>query len=358
MDDISKIKALVSLREECNDLRIVADAGLGRRGFTLLGILRNEMYFLPTFLNHYRRLGVERFVFLNDRSTDGSYEFLVRQADTVVVESGHTYGDTFDIPYSLSRKIKRPRILYLWRAMLHDMFASGDWAVQVDLDEFVHLPDGLTFQHIVERLEQLEAHAAWGVMLDVYPQDVAAYLVHQISSRLDLGAPWYFDGEQHVRLRRRRAPRLIYAGARARLYTAYEIDGFNSTRELASWKNSLGILSRRLFKSKPKSANALQKPVLAKWGPDCYYANSHQTNLFASDQVLLPILHFRFAGNLESKIESGLRERSYHAGSLDHRRLSALLEKMSKENGSFLYKNSLPVGSFSDFIDTGNAIGF
>ena len=349
---------LVSLRKKYNDLRIVAKKGRSTRGFTLLAILRNEIYFLPAFLGHYRRLGVERFIFLNDRSNDGSFEYLLRQPDTTIVESGRTYGDTFDIPHSLSRKIKRRRILYLWRAMLHDMFAPGDWAIQVDLDEFVHLPDGLAFQHIVERLERQEAHAAWGVMLDVYPQDIAAYSGHKMSSRLDLEASWYFDGEQHICLRHRKAPRLIYAGARTRLYTAYAIDGFNSTQEFTSWRNRLRIPSKYLLKPKPKSANALQKPVLVKWGPDCYYANSHQTNRFASNRILLPILHFRFAGNLELKIESGLRERSYHADSLDHRRLSALLKKMGEENGSFLYRNSRMIGSFSDFGDTGNAFGF
>ena len=358
MNDIQKIKALVSLREKYNDLRIVAKGKNSTRGFTLLAILKNEMYFLPAFLDHYRRLGVERFVFLNDRSNDGSFEYLLQQPDTTIVESGRTYGDKFDIPHSLSRKIKNPRILYLWRAMLHDMFAPGDWAIQVDLDEFVHLPDGLTFRHIVERLEWQKVHAAWGVMLNVYPQDFAAYSEHKMSACLDLGASWYFDGEQHVRLRHRKPPQVIRAGAVTRLCTAYAIDGFSSTQELTSRGNFLKIPSKYFRKPKPKGVTVLEKPVLVKWGPDCYYANCHRTNRFGSDQILLPIIHFRFAGNLELKIENGLRERSYHAGSLGHRRLSALLKKMGEVNGSFLYRNSRPISSFSDLANTGNALGF
>ena len=42
----------------------------------LVCVLKDEMYFLPEFLAHYRALGVEHFVFLDDASTDGTTVFL------------------------------------------------------------------------------------------------------------------------------------------------------------------------------------------------------------------------------------------------------------------------------------------
>lgn len=131
MGKSTPIETLVSLRREHNDLRVVAGADVDPSGFTLLAVLRNEMYFLPDFLAHYRGLGVERFVFLNDRSDDGSFAYLCRQPDTVIVESRRTYGDTVEMASGSADRIEVVRILPLWRGMLHDMFALDRWALQV-----------------------------------------------------------------------------------------------------------------------------------------------------------------------------------------------------------------------------------
>ena len=210
MDSATLTNANISLRREHNDLRVVAGADVDPSGFTLLAILRDEMYFLPEFLVHYRQLGVKRFVFLNDRSDDGSFDYLVKQPDTVVVESNRTYGETVELPAYLTNSIKHPRILYLWRAMLHDMFVMDRWALQVDLDEFIHLRRGMTFPDLAAQLEKQDVRALWGVMLDVYPKDIPDLADHEKSARLDLSATWYFDGEQHLRLRRATVRRRLF----------------------------------------------------------------------------------------------------------------------------------------------------
>ena len=43
----------------------------------------------PAFLAHYRRLGADRFVILDDRSTDGTVAFLAAQPDVMVVGERH-----------------------------------------------------------------------------------------------------------------------------------------------------------------------------------------------------------------------------------------------------------------------------
>ena len=47
------------------------------------------------------------------------------------------------------------------------MFAMNQWALQVDLDELIRLPEGMTLQDLIERLERQKARAVWGIMLDV-----------------------------------------------------------------------------------------------------------------------------------------------------------------------------------------------
>jgi len=46
---------------------------------SLYAILRNESFFIQAFLNHYRSLGVQQFLILDDHSNDGTAELLCPQ---------------------------------------------------------------------------------------------------------------------------------------------------------------------------------------------------------------------------------------------------------------------------------------
>ena len=353
MDSTARTRAYVSLRRGHDDLRVVGGCGVDPDGFTLLAILRDEMYFLPAFLAHYRGLGIRRFVFLDDRSDDGSREYLLRQPDTVVVESERTWGATVEYPRSFPDRVIEFTIQFLWRSLLHDRFAPDGWAVQVDLDEFIHLPPGMSFPHLAAQLQRQGVRAARGVMLDVYPSDIATFAEHGRSARLDRSATWYFDGEQHVRLRQDGRLKCVHPGARARLYRSYGVDG------LASGAGTQGIVHRLLRKAwlRRRPHHTLWKPVLLRWGDNCYFRNSHHTNLPASSRHLLPIQHFRFAGSLERRIRMAIHEKNYFLGSIAYRRLRELLWTMEERNGSFLYRKSRPLESFEDLARTRNALG-
>ena len=347
----------VALREQYNDLRIVAGTDVSSTGFTLFAILRNEMYFLEHFFSHYRMLGVERFIFLNDRSDDGSFEYLLQQPDTIIVESDRSYGDTVRVSQRSADQTTQHRMIHLWRGMLHDLFAKDKWALQVDLDEFVHLPDNTTFQGIIAKLENQPSCVVWGVMLDAYPKDIAEFVESENTTRFNPSTTWYFDGERHLHLRRNKVPRVKYPGARARLYRAYGIDKLYRDLGLRLDSQAVQLLKKIVPGAKVRGYNALFKPTLIKWKNSSYFKNSHNTNLPASSDYLLPIQHYRFAGSLSRKVQVGLLEQSYYLGSRDHRFLAELLRIMNEKNGSFLYSRSRSINSYDDFLLTGNAIG-
>ena len=358
MNDSPLTEAYNSLRREHNDLRVVFGADVAPSEFTLLAILRNEMYFLPAFLAHYRKLGVQRFVFLNDRSDDGSFEYLVQQRDTVVVESDRSFSYRVKLPSSIPGAIREPRIIFLWRSMLYDMFAHERWALLVDLDEFIHLPQGMTFQDLVATLDEQSTRAMWGVMLDVYPKDIATFAENEKSARLDTSATWYFDGEQHLHLRRDRPPRIVYPGARARLYSEYGMDKLYPILRIRKSDRLARLLRKARLRRKPLRYNNLLKPALLKWGNDCYFKTPHATNLSASVHHLLPIQHFRFSGSLRQRAQMALRENSHFLNSSDYRLLTELLCAMKERNGTFLYRKSRPLESFDDLAETRNSVGF
>ena len=357
MNKVAVAERYVSLRCANSDLRVVAGGGVDPSGFTLLAVLRNEMYFLPHFLAHYRRLGVERFVFLDDRSFDGSREYLCQQSDAVIVESGRRYGEVVEMISPAGGKVRKIRMIHLWRSLLHDLFVPNRWAVQVDLDELVHLPQGMNFQDVVAQLDRRDARAVWGVMLDVYPKDIEELAGQEGTSRLDMTRTWYFDGEPHLRLRTNRRPRVIHPSARTRLYSEYGVNRLTHLSTSKRRRKTRHILGKILPGFEPLTYNAIWKPVLLKWGRGCYFKNSHICNLSASSRYLFPIQHFRFTGSLYQKIQIGLRENSYHNDSADHRILSELLKTMKERNGSFLYPKSRPFDCFDDLSATRNALG-
>ena len=358
MDRSTLTKAYISLRQEHNDLRVVSDTNVDPSGFTLLAILRNEMYFLPAFLAHYRGLGVQRFVFLDDRSDDGSFEYLLQQPDTVVVHSDRSFGYKVEPPPSISDAIVEPRIQFLWISILFDMFSLDRWALQVDLDEFIHLPQGLTFPDLAAQLDQQGTRALWAVMLDVYPKDITTFSYSEKSARLDISATWYFDGERHLRLRRCRPPKIVYPGARARLYGEYGLDKLYPVLGVRKHDRFRRILRKIGLRRKPLRYNNILKPALLKWGEDCYFKNPHNTNLTGSGRYLLPIQHFRFCGSLVDRIRLALRDNSHFLGSADYRLMRALLLRMKERNGTFLYRKSRPLQSFEDLVETRNAVEF
>ena len=356
-DGAALAEMYASLRRDYNDLRVVAGADVDTSGFTLLALLKNEMYFLPAFLAHYRGLGVKRFVFLNDRSDDGSFDYLCNQTDTVVVESARTYGEDIQIPPSSLGKKQNLRVMQLWRSLLCDMFAQDHWVLQVDLDEFVHLPDGLTFQDVAASLEWKGARAVWGVMLDVYPVDIEALSELESTTRLDISKTWYFDGQQHLSVLGNGKPKLCYPGARARLYRTYGMDKMYPNVRTKRLKKAEWLLRRPWLGIKPLKYNTIRKPILLKWDRNCYFGSSHDINLVASKHHLLPIQHFRFTGDIYRRIQRAIREGAYYGNSLDHRLMSELLHVMAATNGSFLYRKSRPLQSFDDFVQTRNVFG-
>ena len=344
-------------RQAHNDLRVVAGHGVSASGFTLLALIRNEMYFLPSFLSHYRHLGVERFVFLDDRSDDGTREFLLAQPDVVIVESSHAFGEVAGsvAAFPGSGAVRDRRFNVLWRSMLCDMFAAGKWAVVVDLDEFICVPDGYKLTDLVGYLDRFGLRVAWGVMLDMYPRDLAALEALSHSSQHCVDADWYFDGERHVRLRKHKGPRIMYAGARARLHETYGVNSLYSKLGVSTKPIRYRYPARLWSRPRYLRYNAIQKPVLVKWGGRIHHGCPHTISASGSTRHLLPIMHFRFTGALYRRIQMAVDEDEYYNHSADYHLLSELLATMKKRSGSFLYDKSRRVSGYAGFRSTGNA---
>jgi hypothetical protein len=58
----------------------------------LLSVVRNEALRLPYFLSYYRSIGFDRFIVVDNDSTDGTRELLLAQPDIFVFHTSEHFG--------------------------------------------------------------------------------------------------------------------------------------------------------------------------------------------------------------------------------------------------------------------------
>ena len=320
---------------------------VGRRledpdAMTLVTFLRDEMYFLPAFLAHYRRQGIERFVIVDDRSGDGGRELLLDQPDVMVLGTRWRYGEVGPLKPVRPEKRRSARAKDAWLNLLSARYGLDRWLVRADLDEFIILPTGMGFRDVAERAEAAGGGAVFGPMLDLYPE------------RLDTGAPpgpfdpgrgWFYDARPHMRLRGNRPPRQVYHGARARLLVANGI-----------WPHpALRALLRLARIRKPPFFADLRKPVLYRWTREALHLDSHQVTLPAVPGLMLPVLHYKFAEDIARRIRVAVAEKQYASGSFHYTMLERLIDDLGRSGAALTCEDSKPVGTFEGFIASGNA---
>ncbi|WP_161992895.1 glycosyltransferase family 2 protein [Aureimonas leprariae] len=128
----------------------------GPQDVVLLCVCRDAERYIPSFLAHYRKLGVARFAFVDDKSGDAT-RALLDQPDVDLFESNVDYRATGGG--------------LLWRDMLVEHYGRGRWYVSVDCDEYLVFPgcEARPLASFIADLQGRRLKRAMAVMLDIYP---------------------------------------------------------------------------------------------------------------------------------------------------------------------------------------------
>lgn len=198
---------------------------LNRAPLAVVAAMRNEMFMLPHFLAHYRRLGVTCFLIADNCSDDGTLEHLLAQPDVATF--------SVDSDYRISQ------YGVAWQQALLSHFRQGRWSLVADADELL-LAEMAHGQGAGRRLETILAEAAFDGadavrigMLDMYPQGplsavdfaagdpfAAAGFVEREPFRADWpGLGQYGNGPTWTSALRHR----LIPGSRAELFVAQKI---------------------------------------------------------------------------------------------------------------------------------------
>ena len=343
-----------------NDIHVKANDLSRAQGVTLIALAHNEMYFLPTFLEHYRKLGVERFIVLDDASTDGTLVYLSAQPDVMVVGSHRRYGEQVPVVNrsdATGQTVEQRRMVHVWRMILPEIFCLNQWVVQAAVDELLVLPPDTTLNTIFAEFEGADFDAIRGTMLDIYPSDILTMRRQSHEDAFRLEDEWFFDAEPHVRLLDDGDIKRIYHGSRARLTNEY------LTLPSMSWPKRIlhhAETFRRILRGHAacSGVNGTDKFSLIRWRTGAWLESAHRISLKKSRSHLLPILHLKFTGDLYRRAQVALRDKSYYKGSAGYELLERLLYAMEREKTSFLYSKSARVNDIEAYRRSRTLVGF
>jgi len=145
----------------------------------LYTVIQNERFRLKWFLDYYRGIGVENFVFVDNGSVDGSVEYLLSQSDVILYSTKDNYYEAFAGVNWLNRLVAE--------------HSHKAWVLYSDVDEAL-VYDRSEFRTINDLIAQLEARseeAFVAFMLDMYNVERAPS-EHPIASEDFIAAyPYY-----------------------------------------------------------------------------------------------------------------------------------------------------------------------
>lgn len=278
---------------------------------------RNERLRLPAFLDHYRRLGIDRFFIVDDGSSDGSGDYLREQPDVHLFRATNLF--------------REARGGIDWMNALLAQFANGSWCVTADIDELFVYPgcEQMPLRMLTDHLDRHGYEAVSCLLLDLYPSGRLKDCAYQAGDDLLQAAP-YFDPAPYERVPVDLCPGiLIRGGMRERVFYP---DFRTRTLAVRTWEGIRGRAARRLpllhdvqwLRSQDKPP-VLTKVPLVRWDGRSRYLSPH----WISPKVVAPLtgvlLHFKFLADFHTRAIEDAARGEHYAPISEYRRYARML---------------------------------
>jgi len=144
------------IKDNCKNYKDFSNTHLkGNVKLQLLCIVRDGEFYLPEFVEYYKNLGVEQFIFLVNNSEDTTVAVLEKYENVKIIIN--------DLPYKT--------YFHHFKRFLFEEFGKNVWNLVVDIDEFVDYPfSNLTpLLNILEYCDDNNYTAITSQMLDLMP---------------------------------------------------------------------------------------------------------------------------------------------------------------------------------------------
>lgn len=263
---------------------------------------------MPYFLQYYRQLGVDRFLVIDNASSDGSQEFLTVQPDVHVFFTAESYAGS--------------RCGIAWTNQLLRRYAIDRWVIVADADELLVYPDceRIGLRRLTRYLDQRGEQAMMTFMLDMYgdgPHGLAEY--PRGTPFLDASPYFDVDGYEfpatgpfrHIPVR---------GGARQRLF-----------------------FKRGDLRGKPPF---LPKVPLVRWRDDLEFeASTHRLAAVRMAEITGALLHFKLFSDFAPRVQQEIQRREHWDNAAQYEAYGLALEADLCANpiyeGTATYRDSL-----------------
>jgi glycosyltransferase involved in cell wall biosynthesis len=299
--------------------------------------VHNEMERLPFVIDYHLNLGVTEFFIVDDRSTDGTSEYLHHRS----------LSDPLFI-YSPSNSYKESRGALDWVETLMDHYSDNSWSLKLDADELVTFEDSetRTLGWLVENLNNSGSEGMMFYMLDLYPSGPISTVKYNRGEPFWNAARWFDPSiNMYPRLRLRSSPDvMVTGGARTRAFYPELMSASGITlaqrrimRELTKRVSPL----RGFYPTGISIPPILEKVPLRKWisGKSTFHS-AHQTDRIKLSRSFGALLHFKYLGDFHLKVKDAVSRGQYFDGASEYKRYLSLLDR--NENWSLWSENSVP----------------
>lgn len=297
----------------------VVKAPKKRAGIFAFSMVFNEEWFIPHFLDHHRKLGVDYFIFYDDCSTDRTRELILAEPDCVLmVPEADESGPIRHGVYVQSRI----------STQIPEREGPDRWGLVLDADEFVVLPTAFSsIGDMIAHLERKQRNCAATAMVDFYPRRLSDRFYGPLSPFQ--GCAWFDKQPGFKRNADTSLPEIVPAGVRARL--------------LARLMKRHPETIREIYGDSRYRFGKMWKTPLTKTGQGIIRNTSHDINMPVPTDLQFALAHFKFYPGLDDRIHhSTTREGHFQAG-VEYRFLGKALELLSNDplifDGSARYQS-------------------
>ncbi len=252
-----------------NNMQLISkDLKINDEDVVLFSVVRDESYRIVSFLDYYRKMGVDKFIFVDNMSTDGTDKVLLEHEDVILYSTTDTYAQSFNG--------------VRWIHHLMDHYITKQWCMYVDVDEFLVFPhsEKVGLRPLLKYMDHNGHEGIKGFMLDCYTKD--NFLVSITEQNPLDQALWFYNEYQFCGWENPPHNR-VFGGFRAALY------------------DELNII--------------LSKTPIIKGGKGIrFITSSHATSPFVSSDVTSCFVHLKYSQYFFDRAEEEMKRKMHYKG--------------------------------------------